>query len=197
MRSARSGILSLISSALWWVICSAAPLMEFSGDPGFQQFLRKNEEFALKINSDVVAMKDRMREEFKLGNDSELQLLREILAIQQVTLNCHSSLCNVEDCFNQIWTGLQTYKSYLIRVAEVLPSYANQVTSLQLDVSNLSANIQQQMEESGLPTVSYPQAETKVLPNLESQKQIGSYIILNYFKGFLEMTIRALRHCGA
>lgn len=195
MRSAHCSILSLIPSALWLLTCSAAPLMEFSGDQGFQQFLRKNEEFARTIKSDVVEMKEHICKEFKIGHDDELQLVRNVLAIPRVTLSCNP--CNVEDCFNQIQAGLHIYHGYLARIAEVLPSYANQVTSLQLDVSNLSTNIKQQMEESGLPTVSYPQEETHVLPNLEGQKEVGSYIILDNFKGFLEMTIRALRHCGA
>ncbi|KAJ6660614.1 hypothetical protein lerEdw1_017611 [Lerista edwardsae] len=191
MRSARSEIISLISSALW-LMCSAAPLMEYSGDQGF---LRKNEEFAHKIKSDVVAMKERLRADFSIGPDNELQLIRELLAIPQVPLNCHSNPCNVGDCFNQIRAGLHTYEGYLSQIAEVLPSYADRVRLLWLDVCNLSANIQQQMEETGLPTVTYPQAN-QVLTTLGDQKQVGSYIILDYLKGFLEMTIRTLRHCS-
>ncbi|KAJ6660627.1 hypothetical protein lerEdw1_017624 [Lerista edwardsae] len=198
MRSARSEILSLISSALW-MMCLAVPLMAYSGDP---RFFSKNMEFAHKIRSDVVAMKERLHAKFRIVRiqnsvfSNELQLMRELVAIP--SLNCDSDPCNLEDCFNQIRAGLHTYEGYLSQIADALPSYADRVRLLRLDVWNLSANIQQQMEETGLPTVTYPQAN-QVLTKLGNQNWkdvVRSYIILDDLKEFLEMTIRALRHCS-
>ncbi|KAJ6660613.1 hypothetical protein lerEdw1_017610 [Lerista edwardsae] len=189
MRSARSEILSLMISSALWMMCSAAPLT-YSRD---KEFFRKKAEFTLQIGRDVVAMKKHLRAEFSIGPNKELQLMKERLKIL-IPIDCHS-ICNGGDCFNQIRAGLHTYEGYLSQIADALPSYADRVQLLQLGVRNLSTSIQPQMEETGLPTVTYPQAN-QVLTKLGDKKQVGSYIILDYLQGFLEMIIWVLRHCS-
>ncbi|XP_044303132.1 granulocyte colony-stimulating factor [Varanus komodoensis] len=197
MNSALSGILSLISVALWSRLCSAVPLAEFSGDPGFQEFIRKNREFVYKIKSDVTALKNLVHKDFKLGSDDELSMVQGILGINQVDhSHCPKNPCDTEGCFNQIQTGLHTYHAYLSYIAQILPSYAGQVAALQLENTNLSSNIQLQMEESGMSTVTYPQAENQ-LSFPETQRVMGSYLVLRNLQKFMEMTFRALRHCSA
>ncbi|XP_061446556.1 myelomonocytic growth factor-like isoform X2 [Rhineura floridana] len=174
-------------------MCSAAPLTESSGDPGFQQFIQKNREFVSKIKRDVASVKERVRKEFKLGSDSELLLVRHILGIEQADhSHCQKDPCDMEGCFNQIQAGLHTYHSSLSHIGQILSSYTDQVSGLQLDILNLSINIQRQMEESGMAIVTYPQAENLALQN---QREIGSYLILGNLQKFMEATLRALRHC--
>ncbi|XP_020661538.2 granulocyte colony-stimulating factor [Pogona vitticeps] len=197
MNSAQSGLLFIISSALWLLLCSAAPLPEFSGDPGFQQFIRKNQEFVTKIRNEVSEMKELVRDEFKLGSDAELLLVQGLLGIEQVDhSHCWKQTCDMEGCFNQIRAGLHTYYGYLSHISHILPNQANRVASLQLDSSNLSTNIQQQMQESGLSAVTYPQPESQ--PTfVQTQREIGSYLVLRNFLKFMDITYRALRHCSA
>ncbi|XP_030396815.1 granulocyte colony-stimulating factor isoform X2 [Gopherus evgoodei] len=100
-------------------------------------------------------------------------------------------------CFSQIRDGLQIYHGHLALLLQVLPAHSSRVDALRLDVSNLSTNIQQQMEDLGLNTVTYPKAEGQgTLPSLSSNfdRQASGFIIPANFKRFLEMSLRALRH---
>ncbi|XP_062994024.1 myelomonocytic growth factor-like [Elgaria multicarinata webbii] len=163
----------------------------------FQQFVRKNQEFVSRIMSDISALKNLVHKDFRLGNDNELLIVQGILAIQQVDLShCQKNLFDTEVCFNEIQAGLHTYNAYLSYIGQILPRYAQQVASLQLDISNLSTNIQHQMEESGLTVVTYPQAENQ-LSFVETQREIGSYLVLRNLQTFMEVTSRALRHSSA
>ncbi|KAJ7313577.1 hypothetical protein JRQ81_005084 [Phrynocephalus forsythii] len=146
MNSAQNGLLLVISIALRLLMCCGVPLPEFSGDPGFQQFIRKNQEFVTKIKHEVSEMKDLVHDEFSLGSDGELLLVQGLLGIEQVDhSHCRKQTCDMEGCFNQIRAGLHTYYGYLTHISQILPNHANRVASLQLDSSNLSTNIQQQI----------------------------------------------------
>ncbi|XP_034956911.2 myelomonocytic growth factor-like [Zootoca vivipara] len=184
MSSERSVIFPLISIALWWWVCSATPLPET---------VLNQLEFVLRIRRDVANMKNDLRTEFKLGSEYELQLVQEILRIEQVDYShCRKDLCNKEDCFNQIQAGLSTYLHSLSHVAQMLPSFSERVTDLQLDLSNLSSNIQHQILESVATTVTYPQGETL---DLQNQRAIGSYLVVRNLENFMKSIARALRHC--
>uniref|UniRef100_A0A8C3JJV0 Colony stimulating factor 3 n=1 Tax=Calidris pygmaea TaxID=425635 RepID=A0A8C3JJV0_9CHAR len=111
-----------------------------------------------------------------------------------------------ESCFSQIRDGLRTYHGSLAAVLELLPGHSRLVETLQLDAANLSSNIQQQMEDLGLATVTYPTATHPTathptagpgpLPAFSSRfhHQVGGFFILANFQRFLETAYRALRH---
>ncbi|XP_070586707.1 myelomonocytic growth factor-like [Erythrolamprus reginae] len=195
MNSTRSGLL-LISFALSWLTCLAAPHAEFSGDPGLHQFVSKNKEFAIRIKADLVALNELVRKAFSFGSNRELVTIEKLLGIYQVNISyCQQDPCDMERCFNQIQAGLQMYFSYLSYIRQILTTYADQVLGVQLDISNLSRNIQQQMEESSLTSVIYPQAENE--PTfVQVQREIGSYLVLCKLQIFMDKIFRALRHCS-
>ncbi|XP_058037532.1 myelomonocytic growth factor-like isoform X1 [Ahaetulla prasina] len=195
MSSTRSGLL-LVSIALSWLMCLAAPHAEFSGDPGLHQFVSKNKEFAIRIKADLLVLNGLVRKAFSFGSNRELITIEKLLGIQQVNIShCQQDPCDMERCFNQIQAGLQTYSGYLSYIRQILTTYSDQVFNIQLDISNLSHNIQQQMEESSLTSVVYPQAENE--PKfLEVQREIGSYLVLCKLQIFMDMIFRALRHCS-
>ncbi|XP_054850736.1 granulocyte colony-stimulating factor isoform X2 [Eublepharis macularius] len=178
---------------------ASAPLPEYSGDPELNHFIHKNREFAFRIKKDVAKIRELMRKAFNIISDSELMLMQEFLGIPQVDLSlCHADPCDMAGCFNQIRAGLHTYHGYFSHIKEILPSFAGHMGSLQVDVSNLSSNLQQQMQERGLTVVTYPQMESQDLPSfLQKEREIGSYLALGKFQKFLEMTLRALRHCSS
>lgn len=50
-----------------------------------------------------------------------------------------------ETCFSQIRAGLRVYQGSLATIQALLPMHAGLVETLQLDMANLSSNIQQQV----------------------------------------------------
>uniref|UniRef100_A0A8C6ITF2 Granulocyte colony-stimulating factor n=1 Tax=Melopsittacus undulatus TaxID=13146 RepID=A0A8C6ITF2_MELUD len=174
-----------------------APLAELSGDQRFLIFLSNNLEFTRKIKGDVAALQHVVCDTFQLCKEEELLLLRQDLSITQVPMErCHGRGFQAEACFSQIQEGLRTYQSSLDAVLELLPGHAALVESLQLDAANLSSNIQHQMEDLGLATVTYPTETRGPLPAFSSHfhHQVGSFFILADFQRFLEAAYRALRH---
>ncbi|XP_065555292.1 granulocyte colony-stimulating factor isoform X2 [Lathamus discolor] len=134
---------------------------------------------------------------FQLCKEEELLLLRQDLSIAQAPMErCHGRSFQAEACFSQIREGLRTYQSSLDAVLELLPGHAALVESLQLDAANLSSNIQHQMEDLGLASVTYPTEARGPLPVFSSHfhHQVGSFFILADFQRFLEAAYRALRH---
>ncbi|XP_074972643.1 granulocyte colony-stimulating factor [Phalacrocorax aristotelis] len=189
-------LLGTLLWAPWWAL-HGAPLAELSGDQDFQLFLQKNLEFTRKIKGDVAALQDAVCKTFQLCKEEELLLVRQDLGIAQVPLEkCHSRTFQVEACFSQIRDGLRTYHGSLAVVLELLPGHTGTVETLQLDTANLSSNIQQQMEDLGLATVTYPTESQGPLPAFSShfQQQVGGFFILANFQRFLETAYRALRH---
>ncbi|NWS77406.1 MGF factor, partial [Crotophaga sulcirostris] len=192
------GALVLVA-LLWapWRALDGAPLAELSGDQDFQLFLHKNLEFTRKIKGDVAALQRVVCDTFQLCKEEELLLVRQDLGIAQAPLEqCHGRTFQAEACFSQIRHGLHAYHSSLATVLELLPAHANLVETLQLDAANLSSNIQQQMEDLGLATVTYPTEDWGPLPTFSShfQHQVGGFFILANFQRFLETAYRALRH---
>ncbi|NXJ85226.1 MGF factor, partial [Trogon melanurus] len=184
---------------LWapWRGLLGAPLAELSGDQDFQLFLHKNLEFTRKIKGDAAALQRVMCATFQLCKEEELMLVRRDLGIAQAPLErCHGRAFQAEGCFSQIREGLRAYHGSLAAVLELLPEHASLVETLQLDAANLSSNIQQQMEDLGLATVTYPPEGRSPLPAFSSHfhHQVGSFIILANFQRFLETAYRALRH---
>ncbi|NWH61253.1 MGF factor, partial [Geococcyx californianus] len=182
--------------APWWAL-DGAPLAELSGDQDFQLFLHKNLEFTRKIKGDVAALQRVVCDTFQLCKEEELQLVRQDLGIAQAPLEqCHSRAFQAESCLSQIRDGLRAYQSSLATVLELLPAHASLLETLQLDMANLSSNIQQQMEDLGLATVTYPTEDRDPLPAFSSrfQHQVGGFFILANFQRFLETAYRALRH---
>ncbi|NXX86887.1 MGF factor, partial [Urocolius indicus] len=195
-----SGTLSLLlGTLLWapWRVLHGAPLAELSGDQDFQLFLHKNLEFTRKIKGDVAALQRVVCDTFQLCKEEELLLVQQSLGITQAPLErCHGRAFQPESCFSQIRDGLRAYHSSLTAVAELLPEQASLVETLQLDTANLSSNIQQQVEDLGLTTVTYPTEDQSPLPTFPSSfhHQVGCFVILANFQRFLETAYRALRH---
>ncbi|KAM6399453.1 granulocyte colony-stimulating factor [Rhynochetos jubatus] len=184
---------------LWvpWRVLDAAPLVELSGDLDFQLFLQKNLEFTRKIQRDLESLKDAVCHTFQLCEEKELLLVQQDLGIAQAPLErCHRRAFQPEACFSQIRDGLRTYHGSLAAVLELLPGHAGLVETLQLDAANLSSNIQKQMEDLGLATVSYPMEHQSPLPTFSSRfhHQVGGFFIVVNFQRFLETAYRALRH---
>ncbi|XP_071433660.1 granulocyte colony-stimulating factor [Pithys albifrons albifrons] len=191
--------LALLGALLWapWWALHGAPLPELSGDQDFQLFLQRNLEFTRKIRGDVAALQRVVCDTFQLCKEEELLLVRQDLDMAQVLLEqCHSRSFQAETCFNQIRAGLRVYHGSLAAVRDLLPGHAGLVETLQLDVANLSSNIQQQMEDLGLAMVTYPTENPDPLPTFSSNfhHQVGSFFILANFQRFLETAYRALRH---
>ncbi|XP_074019085.1 granulocyte colony-stimulating factor [Numenius arquata] len=197
--------LALLGTLLWapWWALDGAPLGELSGDQDFQLFLQKNLEFTRKIKGDVAALQRVVCDTFQLCKEEELLLVRQDLGIPQAPLEqCHRRTFQAESCFSQIRDGLRTYHGSLAAVLELLPGHSGLVETLQLDAANLSSNIQQQMEDLGLATVTYPTATYPTegppgpLPAFSSHfhHQVGGFFILANFQRFLETAYRALRH---
>ncbi|XP_061231313.1 granulocyte colony-stimulating factor isoform X2 [Neopsephotus bourkii] len=189
----------VLALLLWapWPALLGAPLAELSGDQGFLLFLSNNLEFTRKIKGDVAALQLAVCDTFQLCREEELLLLRQDLSITQAPMErCHGRGFQAEACFSQIREGLRTYQSSLDAVLELLPGQAALVESLQLDAANLSSNIQHQMEDLDLATVTYPTETRGPLPAFSSRfhHQVGTFFILADFQRFLEATYRALRH---
>ncbi|XP_042332461.1 myelomonocytic growth factor-like isoform X2 [Sceloporus undulatus] len=176
-------------------MCSAAPITESSGDPELIQFKWKNKEFVARMKVEIADLKELMHTDLNLGADNQLLFMQGFLGIGQVDhSHCQVATCNMGGCFKQLQAGLQTYYGYLSHIKQILPKYANRLSALQLDTSNLSTNIQLQMEESSLPVVTYPQTENQ--PTfLQVQREIGSYLVLRKFMMFMDIITRALNHC--
>uniref|UniRef100_A0A8C5TMU5 MGF factor n=1 Tax=Malurus cyaneus samueli TaxID=2593467 RepID=A0A8C5TMU5_9PASS len=180
-----------------WRTLHGAPLAELSGDQDFQLFLQRNLEFTRKILGDVAALQRVVCDTFQLCKEDELQLVRQDLDIAQVPLEqCHRRTFQPETCFSQIRAGLHAYHGSLATIQNLLPGHAGLVETLQLDMANLSSNIQQQMEDLGLATVTYPSENQNPLPTFSSHfhHQVGGFFILANFQRFLETAYRALRH---
>ncbi|KAM6108005.1 granulocyte colony-stimulating factor [Pterocles gutturalis] len=184
---------------LWarWRVLDGAPLAELSGDQDFQLFLHKNLEFTRKIRGDVAALQRAVCDMFQLCTEDELLLVRQDLGLAPVPLEqCHGRAFQAEACFSQIRAGLRTYHGSLATIRELLPEQTALVETLQLDAANLSSNIQQQMEDLGLATVTFPAEDQGPLPAFSSrfQQQVGGFFILANFQRFLETAYRVLRH---
>ncbi|XP_062451329.1 granulocyte colony-stimulating factor [Rhea pennata] len=190
-------VLAVVLGAALCPALRGAPLPEFSGDEDFQLFLRKNLEFTRKLKGDVAALQRAVCDTFQLCEEEELLLVRQQLGIAQAPLEqCHGRSFQAEACFGQIREGLRGYGGALASVLELLPAHAGLVERLQLDAANLSSNIQQQMEDLGLATVTYPAEGRGALPAFSSSfhHQVGGFFILANFQRFLETAYRALRH---
>ncbi|NXY82067.1 MGF factor, partial [Alcedo cyanopectus] len=189
-------LLGTLLWAPWWAL-QGAPLAELSGEQDFQLFLHKNLEFTRKIKGDVAALQSVVCDTFQLCQEEELLLVQQHLGITQAPLEqCHSLTFQAEVCLSQIRDRLRTYQGSLSVVLELLPEHTGLVETLQLDMANLSSNIQQQMEDLGIATVTYPAEDESPLPTFSSHfhRQVGSFFILANFQRFLETAYRALRH---
>ncbi|NXW75014.1 MGF factor, partial [Hirundo rustica] len=196
------GLALLLGVLLWapWRVLHGAPLTELSGDQDFQLFLQRNLEFTRKIRGDVAALQRVVCDTFQLCKEDELLLVRQDLDIAQVPLEqCHKRSFQAETCFSQIRAGLRVYHGSLATIRALLPGHAGLVETLQLDMANLSSNIQQQMEDLGLATVTYPSENQDPLPTFSSHfhHQVGGFFILANFQRFLETAYRALRHLAS
>nr|XP_013226367.1 granulocyte colony-stimulating factor [Columba livia] len=185
-----SGVLALALALLWapWRVLHGAPLAELSGDQDFQLFLHKNLEFTRKIKGDVAALQRVVCDTFQLCQEEELLLVRPPPPATTLPFSPQ------EACFSQIRNGLRVYQGSLAAVRELLPGHAGLVETLQLDAANLSSNIQQQVEDLGLATVTFPAEDRDPLPAFSSRfhHQVGGFFILANFQRFLE-TAKALR----
>uniref|UniRef100_A0A8C5TSI3 MGF factor n=1 Tax=Malurus cyaneus samueli TaxID=2593467 RepID=A0A8C5TSI3_9PASS len=132
----------------------------------------------------------------ELSGDQDFQLfLQRNLEFTRKILGDVAALQR-ETCFSQIRAGLHAYHGSLATIQNLLPGHAGLVETLQLDMANLSSNIQQQMEDLGLATVTYPSENQNPLPTFSSHfhHQVGGFFILANFQRFLETAYRALRH---
>ncbi|XP_031456612.1 granulocyte colony-stimulating factor [Phasianus colchicus] len=188
--------LALVLGASWQAL-HGAPLAELSGDHDFQLFLHKNLEFTRKIRGDVAALQRVVCDTFQLCTEEELQLVRPDPPLMQAPLDqCLKRGFQAEVCFSQIRAGLHAYQDSLGAVLQLLPEHTALVETLQLDAANLSTNIQQQMEDLGLDTVTLPAEHRSPPPafSTDFQQQVGGFFILANFQRFLETAYRALRH---
>ncbi|NXE02469.1 MGF factor, partial [Chaetorhynchus papuensis] len=196
------GLALLLGVLLWapWQALHGALLTELSGDQDFQLFLQRNLEFTRKIRGDVAALQRVVCDTFQLCKEEELLLVRQDLDIVQALLEqCHRRTFQAETCFSQIRAGLRVYHGSLATIRDLLPGHAGLVETLQMDMANLSSNIQQQMEDLGLATVTYPTQNQDPLPTFSSRfrHQVGGFFILANFQRFLETAYRALRHLAS
>ncbi|NXA40860.1 MGF factor, partial [Eudromia elegans] len=132
-----------------------------------------------------------------VSGDRDFQLfLRKSLEFSRKIKGDVAALQDVDACLEQIGRGLRAFERALRPVRELLPAHGHLVERLQLDAANLSSNIQQQMEELGLPLVTFPAEGPGVLPTFSSpfHEQVGSFFLLRNFQRFLESALRALRH---
>ncbi|NWI76706.1 MGF factor, partial [Dryoscopus gambensis] len=192
-------LLGVLLWAPWWAL-HGAPLTELSGDQDFQLFLRRNLEFTRKIRGDVAALQRVVCDTLELCKEEDLQLVQGDLNIPKPPLEqCHRRTFQAETCFSQIRAGLHIYHGSLATIRDLLPGHAGLVETLQLDVANLSSNIQQQMEDLGLATVTYPTENQDPLPTVSSRfhREAGGFFILANFQRFLETAYRALRHLAS
>ncbi|XP_042747179.1 granulocyte colony-stimulating factor [Lagopus leucura] len=188
--------LALVLGASWQAL-HGAPLAELSGDHDFQLFLHKNLEFTRKIRGDVAALQRAVCDTFQLCTEEELQLVQPEPPLTRAPLDqCHKRGFQAEACFSQIRAGLHAYQGSLGAVLQLLPEHTALVETLQLDAANLSTNIQQQMEDLGLDTVTLPAEHRNPPPafSTDFQRQVGGFFILANFQRFLETAYRALRH---
>ncbi|NWV88151.1 MGF factor, partial [Machaerirhynchus nigripectus] len=191
-------LLGVLLWAPWWAL-HGAPLTELSGDQDFQLFLQRNLEFTRKIRGDVAALQRVVCDTFQLCKKEDLLLVQQDLDIAQVLLEqCHRRTFQAETCFSQIRAGLSIYHGSLATIRDLLPGHAGLVETLQLDMANLSSNIQQQMEDLGLATVTYPTENQDPLPTFSRfHHEVGGFFILANFQQFLETAYRALRHLAS
>ncbi|XP_069490874.1 granulocyte colony-stimulating factor [Ambystoma mexicanum] len=178
---------------------SAAPLAEFSGQYGhlssdqtFQQFLTNNLEFIAKIKDKSQGLRKIFCQELSLCQEDELAVLKEQLRLYPATLDqCQSSSYNLENCFNQVQSGLQTYHSLFSVVEKVLSGRALIVSHLRHDIEDLQSNFRQQMEQLSIVPVNYPAAEVSFPSTFH--EQAGGYLIVCNLQHSMETLIRALR----
>ncbi|XP_041087759.1 uncharacterized protein LOC121302031 [Polyodon spathula] len=191
-----AGILSLAV-----VLTCAAPLTEFSGevgfsleDPDFQKFVANSFDLTSKIQSQLHAL--------QLPSDSDLGVMESRLQVPSTPLRECLSKIHVESCLAQIHAGLRLYRSFLPVVQEhVEPAQRHHVEMLSHDAKDLLQQIHQQMLSLELPLVSYPDEEggpSSHQPFLgglsgESERRVGSYILLRNFHSFILSVYRALR----
>uniref|UniRef100_A0A8C9ESE4 Colony stimulating factor 3 n=1 Tax=Pavo cristatus TaxID=9049 RepID=A0A8C9ESE4_PAVCR len=188
--------LALVLGAPWQAL-HGAPLAELSGDHDFQLFLHKNLEFTRKIRGDVATLQHAVCETFQLCTEEELQLVQPDPPLMLAPVDqCHKRGFQAEVCFSQIRAGLHAYQDSLGTVLQLLPNHTALVETLQLDAANLSSNIQQQMEDLGLDTVTLPAEHRSPPPTFSThfKQQVGAFFILANFQRFLETAYRALRH---
>ncbi|MGH0171721.1 UNVERIFIED_CONTAM: hypothetical protein FKN15_075254 [Acipenser sinensis] len=111
------------------------------------------------------------------------------------------SRIHMESCLARIQAGLRLYLDFLPMVQDyVEPAQRHLVDTLSHDTMDLLKQIQLQMLSLELPLVSYPEEEGDLssLSFLErvkgnSERRIGSYILLQNFKSFVLLVYRALR----
>ncbi|NXO73726.1 MGF factor, partial [Phainopepla nitens] len=187
-----AGGLALLLGVLLWRALHGAPLTELSGDQDFQLFLQRNLEFTRKIRGDVAALQRVVCDTFQLCKEDELLLVRQDLDIAQALLEqCHRRT------FQAIRAGLRVYHGSLATIQALLPGHAGLVETLQLDMANLSSNIQQQVRGQRGDFVGTENQDP--LPTFSSRfhHQVGSFFILANFQRFLETAYRALRHLAS
>ncbi|XP_078497585.1 granulocyte colony-stimulating factor isoform X1 [Lissotriton helveticus] len=178
---------------------SAAPLNEFSGqyghlsaDQAFQQFLANNLEFIAKIKDKSQGLRNIFCRDLLLCKEEELTALKEQMHLDAPPLDqCHSSSYNLENCFNQVQSGLHTYHSRFPILEKVLSKNTVAVSRLRRDIEDLQSNFRQQMEHMSIVPVNFPSAEVSFPTPFH--EQAGGYLLLCNLQHSLETLIRALR----
>ncbi|XP_041122557.1 myelomonocytic growth factor-like [Polyodon spathula] len=192
--------------ALAVVLTHAAPLTEFSGEVGFsledpdsQKFVSNSFDLTIKIQSEIQAVLQ--AHTLPLPSDSELGVMEVRLQVPSPKLRECLSRIYVESCLAQIHAGLRLYRGFLPVVQHhVEPAQRHHVDTLFHDAKDLQKQIHLQMLSLELHLVSYPEEEGDLSspPFLggvsgESERRIGSYILLRNFKSFMMSVYRALR----
>ncbi|MGH0134023.1 UNVERIFIED_CONTAM: hypothetical protein FKN15_052612 [Acipenser sinensis] len=142
------------------------------------------------------------REALQLPSDLELGVMEARLQIPSTPLRECLSKIHVESCLARIQSGLRLYRGFLPVVQDhVEPAQRRHVETLSHDAKDLLKQIHRQMLSLELPLVSYPDEEggpSSHQPFLggvsgESERRVGSYILLRNFERFVLSVYRALR----
>ncbi|XP_043910971.1 myelomonocytic growth factor-like [Protopterus annectens] len=190
----------MFASCIWilLLLCTllkAAPVPESSGeaeviigDPDFQKFLSDNLELSDKMYK-LAAAEQNVTCPF--CKDEQLVLFKEQLNISFPHLEeCLSRTFQLFPCLDKVDIGLKFYHVLLANATASASKTAEIVT----DISNLSANIRQQMTLLGITMVMYPNTDLSTLTLSPTEDMsIVKYIILSNFRAFLETVMRALQ----
>ncbi|MGH0163743.1 UNVERIFIED_CONTAM: hypothetical protein FKN15_071316 [Acipenser sinensis] len=178
--------------ALAAVLTRSAPLTEFSGevgfsleDPDFQKFVANSFDLTSKIQNELQTVLK--AHALQLPSDLELGVMEARLQIPSTPLRECLSKIHVESCLARIQSGLRLYRGFLPVVQDhVEPAQRRHVETLSHDAKDLLKQIHRQ----GGPSSHQP-----FLGGVsgESERRVGSYILLRNFERFVLSVYRALR----
>uniref|UniRef100_A0A8C5QRZ2 Colony stimulating factor 3 n=1 Tax=Leptobrachium leishanense TaxID=445787 RepID=A0A8C5QRZ2_9ANUR len=146
------------------------------------QFLEDNLEFSLKITLEVDELRDIMCKDHKLCNEEELTIIKKQLGLHSAPLeHCDAVNFNKERCFSQLTGGLKDFLT-LLTSAGHLPQ--DKLDRLYMDIKDLLANIQTEMESQGFYDA-IESAQVAPVFSTEFHEKAGTFLILSDLHAFM------------